>query len=78
MIRVLWFAQLREQAGCGEEAVDAAGSSARAIYRQLAQRHGGLLPEAQVRVAVDGAFASWDGTIADGAEVAFLPPFSGG
>lgn len=78
MIRVLWFAVLREQAGCAEQPVDGAGMRAADIYARLRDQQPALLPASQVRVAIDGAFAGWDTVVADGAELAFLPPFSGG
>ena len=36
-----------------------------------------LAPE-RLRVAIDGAFSGWDAAIVDGAEIAFMPPVSGG
>jgi molybdopterin synthase sulfur carrier subunit len=32
----------------------------------------------KLRVAVDGAFSDWNAAIGDGAEIAFIPPVSGG
>lgn len=78
MIRVLYFASLRDQAGCESEDVDAAGSSAADLYATLATRRGFVLPRDRLRVAVDGEFADWDASLADGVELAFIPPVSGG
>lgn len=78
MIRVLYFASLRDQAGRDAEDVEAAGSSAADLYATLATRHGFALPRDRLRVAVDGAFADWDVPLADGVELAFIPPVSGG
>lgn len=78
MIRVLYFASLRDQAGRDAEDIDAAGSSAADLYATLAARHGFTLPRERLRVAIDGAFADWDAALADGAELAFVPPVSGG
>jgi molybdopterin synthase sulfur carrier subunit len=77
-ITVLYFASLRDAAGVDSEQVDAAGRDLRALYGALRERHGFVLPEDRMRVAVDGAFARWEDRPGDGAEVAFIPPVSGG
>ena len=76
--RVLYFASLRDQAGCDSEQVTAASADARALYAQLRARHAFVLEPHSLRVAINGEFASWDRAVADGDEVAFLPPVSGG
>lgn len=76
-VRVRYFASLRDAAGCDEEQVDAAGGLA-ALYEALAARHGFRLPRERLRVAVNGDFAPWDATLAEGDEVVFIPPVSGG
>lgn len=76
-IRVRYFASLRDAAGCAEETIDYAGDLG-SLYESLAARHGFSFPRARLRVAVDGAFADWDAVLADGAEVVFVPPVSGG
>ena len=50
----------------------------RALYAELQVRHGFALPVAQLRVAVDGAFARWSDAVRNGSEIAFIPPVSGG
>jgi len=77
-VTVLYFASLRDAAGTGEDTVDTEAASLRALYDQLRGRHGFALPAERLRVAVDGAFAHWDDALADGSEVAFIPPVSGG
>ena len=76
--RILYFASLRDAAGCDAEQVDSAHVDARSLYGELRARHGIALPAERVRVAVNGEFAAWDRTLADGDEIAFLPPVSGG
>jgi molybdopterin synthase sulfur carrier subunit len=44
----------------------------------LRARHRLPVPRDRMRVAVDGAFCGWDALVADGAEIAFIPPVSGG
>lgn len=74
---VLYFASLRDTAGIDREAV-AFDGDLRALYASLRERHGFALPVERLRVAIDGAFACWDDVPRDGAEIAFIPPVSGG
>jgi molybdopterin synthase sulfur carrier subunit len=76
-VTVLYFASLREAAGRDREELPAPTSLA-ALYDALRARHGFPLPRERLRVAVDGEFASWDTSVRDGAEIAFIPPVSGG
>ncbi|HEX6832790.1 MAG TPA: molybdopterin converting factor subunit 1 [Rudaea sp.] len=76
--RVLYFASLRDQAGRDGEEIEAGETDARALYAALQKKHGFRLGEASLRVAINGAFASWDRALRDGDEIAFLPPVSGG
>ncbi|HEY1136697.1 MAG TPA: MoaD/ThiS family protein [Xanthomonadaceae bacterium] len=77
VVTVLYFASLRDAAGCDSEQIDHTGDLA-TLYRILRARHGFALPIERVRVAVDGAFAGWEDLPRDGAEIAFIPPVSGG
>ena len=76
-ITVLYFASLRDAAGIGSEVLPVPDSLG-ALYDALRARHGFTMARDRLRVAVDGAFADWDARVADGAEVAFIPPVSGG
>jgi molybdopterin synthase sulfur carrier subunit len=76
-VTVLYFAALRDAAGCGSERVEAPADLA-TLYAQLRARHGFAYAPAALRVAVDGEFRDWGHPLADGAEVAFIPPVSGG
>lgn len=76
-VRVRYFASLRDAAGRDEEEVDAAGGLV-ALYDALAARHGFRMPRERLRVAVNGDFAGWDALPAEGDEVVFIPPVSGG
>jgi len=77
-VKVLYFASLRDAAGVAEDTVETDATSLRALYGRLRERHGFALPAERLRVAVDGAFARWDDAPAEGSEVAFIPPVSGG
>lgn len=76
-VTVLYFASLRDAAGCDSQVIDHAGDL-EALYRRLQAQHGFVLPIERVRVAMAGAFADWRDHPRDGVEVAFIPPVSGG
>ena len=76
-VTVLYFASLRDAAGVDSERVDRPASLAQ-LYDALRERHGFSLGRERLRVAVDGEFARWDDAVVEGAEVAFIPPVSGG
>lgn len=82
-VSVRLFAGLREAAGWGERALAVrTGATPREVWRllDLATRPDALpgeLPN-ELRVAINQAFATPDTPLADGDELAFLPPISGG
>lgn len=83
MITVLYFARLREALGCGSEqiATPAGVTSVGALRDHLAARGdawAAALGGATVRVAVNQVVAGPATPIADGDEVAFFPPVTGG
>jgi len=77
-LKILYFASLRDASGCDHEAYEAVTGDAREIYARLRDRHGFALAHDRIRLAVNGEFADWGRLLADGDEVAFLPPVSGG
>ena len=77
-LRVLYFASLRERAGVDQEQVVSTAADLAGLYDELDARHGLRWPRAQLRVAVDGAFAHWTQPLRAGSEVVFIPPVSGG
>lgn len=75
-LRVRLFASLREATGWGErELIVPAGATAAAVWQQLGL---GPAPPPTIRVAINQRFAPPEATLADGDELAFLPPISGG
>ena len=76
-VTVLYFASLRDAAGTDSELL-AQPDSLAALYDDLRARHGFTLGRDRLRVAVNGEFARWEDVVSDGAEIAFIPPVSGG
>lgn len=76
--RLLYFASLRDSAGCDAETVDSAAVEPRALFVEVTARHRFGITAERLRVAVNGEFARWDARLTDGDEVVFLPPVSGG
>ena len=84
MITVLYFARLRESLGTGSERIALPGAvrNVEGLRALLVARGGGweqaLAPSRPVRAAVNQAIAHGDTPVADGDEVAFFPPVTGG
>ncbi|GAC1504473.1 MAG: molybdenum cofactor biosynthesis protein MoaE [Candidatus Dormibacteraceae bacterium] len=79
-VRVRLFARLREQARLDTETLELPSSSTVAdVYEALRTRHAGLAADRNaVRAALNQEFRDWSAVVADGDEVAFIPPVSGG
>ena len=77
-VTLLYFASLRDAAGAPSEAIQTDAADLAALYEQACRRHGFGLPRGRLRVAMAGRFARWSDAVRDGAEVAFIPPVSGG
>lgn len=83
-IQLRYFASLREAVGKSQELLDVPpGVTTIADVRTLLQQRGGawasaLANTASLRVAYDQTITVEDMLIADGGEVAFFPPVTGG
>lgn len=80
MIRVLYFARLRDRLGVAEEQLETFPPTLGALREQLAAR-GGDWGEAfsdRVLTAVNQEMAGPETPLADGDEVGFFPPVTGG
>ena len=82
MVRVRYFASLRERLG-DEEPVELPDGATVASLRATLVARGGphaeaLAPGRAVRCARDQRMCSEDEVLAEGAEVAFFPPVTGG
>jgi molybdopterin synthase catalytic subunit len=79
-VRVRLFARLREQAGKETAMLELpAGSTVADVYEALRREHPALEANRNaVRAALNQEFKDWSAEVADGDEVAFIPPVSGG
>ena len=77
-VDVLYFASLRDMAGIASERIETAANDLRGLYDELRIARGLTFPIERLRASMDGAFAAWDTPLREGAEIAFLPPVSGG
>lgn len=78
-VHVLYFAAAREAAGTSRESLPAVPATVADLRRALVEAHPRLariLP--RCRIAVDQEFADDAAPLRDGAEVALVPPVSGG
>ncbi len=84
MIHILYFARLREQVGtAGEEIPSGPDSATVADLAKTLRRRGGTWADAfgvdqSVLAAVNQELACGETPVADGDEVAFFPPVTGG
>lgn len=84
MIKILYFARLREQLGtAGEELPPLAGPATVGDIADLLRRRGSVWSEffvenETVLAAVNQEMAHPETRVADGDEVAFFPPVAGG
>ncbi|MCP3981975.1 MAG: MoaD/ThiS family protein [bacterium] len=79
-LEVRFFASLVERTGCSVETVEVVpGQDVEALWRELLRRHPRLRDLGfRPLVACDRSYATWSDSLDDVAEVAFLPPVSGG
>ena len=84
MLHILYFAMLRERMGQAGEAfvlppgVATVGDLASWLRARDAQGASAFAVDAPIRAAVNQEFARPDTTLADGDEIAFFPPVTGG
>jgi sulfur-carrier protein len=81
VVRVLYFAGLRDTLGLGEESIDLPESirTVGQLRAHLASRHRPYAErQSHVRVARNEAFAQDDDLLGDGDAIALIPPVAGG
>ncbi len=84
MIKILYFARIKEALGVGQESIDFSSDipNVAALTAWLRQRGANwqteLAPGKALRVAVNQAMVGMDESIKDGDEIAYFPPVTGG
>lgn len=81
-VHIRYFASIRESLGQGTETVETAAATLAGLREELIAR-GGAYAESlargrAVRVALNQAMSEETAALAEGAEVAFFPPVTGG
>ena len=79
-VRVRFFAALREAAGQSEQTLDLpAGARVAEAWSALVAQHVALAPHgANLAAAVNRRYVAREETLAEGDELVFVPPVSGG
>ncbi|MFI5335014.1 MAG: MoaD/ThiS family protein [Chlamydiales bacterium] len=77
-IHIVYYALLRQERGRAQETLSSNASTARDLYMELQKQYGFKLSEAQIKVAINSAAASWDTVLNSGDTVLFIPPVAGG
>lgn len=79
-VKILYFAGLREALNSSGETIDlpAGVTTVGGLRDLLGVRHAALLATKNLRAAVNQKMCGMDAVVADGDEVAFFPPVTGG
>lgn len=83
MIKLLYFARLREELNCGEESMELpeAVQTVRQLHAFLCNRDqqwSDTLQKPGLFIAVDHTVVDWDTPLKGSEEVGFFPPVTGG
>jgi molybdopterin converting factor small subunit len=76
-LKVRYFGQLQNEAGCSGETLETQATNVAELWRELAARHGFTLEAKLIKAAQDDEFCDWEAPLAS-AEVVFMPPVAGG
>lgn len=83
MIKVVYFASLRERLGIAEESIEVAfPANVAAVVQKLVEQHGEqwqkILVDTPILMAVNQEMCDAQAAVTKGDEVAFFPPVTGG
>ena len=78
LIRIRFFAILREQAGRSALEVTTAAETPADLYRELQTSHGLSFRADLLRVAVNDRYVAMTSPLQAGDQVVFIPPVAGG
>ncbi|WP_088006787.1 molybdopterin converting factor subunit 1 [Indiicoccus explosivorum] len=77
MIRIFYFAGLRELTGTAEETAEFTGKTVADLMQWAESKYPGI-DNGAVRVAINEEYALPDDVLGEGDTAAFIPPVSGG
>jgi sulfur-carrier protein len=77
-VTILYFGQLKEQAGMAREVIDSKGNTVAEIYQELKERHGLSMSFDNLRAARNETFCEGTDQVMDKDVIAIMPPMSGG
>ncbi|MFT5240801.1 MAG: molybdopterin synthase sulfur carrier subunit [Candidatus Promineifilaceae bacterium] len=77
-LSIHYYAALRDAAACPQETVNTTSRTPLELYAELRTRHGFQYDVADLKVAINDAFAPMTAALAQGDTVVFIPPVSGG
>lgn len=78
VIKVRYFAGLRELAGVSAEDVETKAATPRELYQELSAKYGFKLKEDLLKVSLNREYQPFDSLLKSGDELVFIPPVSGG
>jgi molybdopterin converting factor subunit 1 len=78
LIKIRFFAVLREQAGCSSLAVETDAATPAELYRELQASHRLTFRADLLRAAVNERYVAMDTPLKTGDQVVFIPPVAGG
>jgi MoaD family protein len=77
-VTVRFFAAFRDAAGVERVEVESGAETLSALFDEMVGRYAGLEREDAALAAVNDVMVPWSAPFADGDEVLFFPPVSGG
>jgi len=77
LIRIEYFAILRELAGRSTEEVHTEAGTVGELFDELAERYA-FSSMKTMKVAINDEFGEWDAPLREGDSIAFIPPVAGG
>ncbi|MBT4760664.1 MAG: MoaD/ThiS family protein [Bdellovibrionaceae bacterium] len=78
LIKVRYFAALREQAGIDQEKVSTQADTAEALYTELKNKYNFSLDIKNLKLSYNLNFSDFNQVIHNGDELVFIPPVAGG
>ena len=78
MVRLRYFAILREHVGSSCEKRETTSTTVGELYNEIKDEKDFGLEKEFIRIALNGDFVELDCSLSDGDEIVFIPPVAGG